>query len=70
MPPRALAAVERILVIHPMAQSEIRDRGTLLARMGRTEEAIEQLEWYLGTAPDASDAERIQALVDELRGPR
>lgn len=68
--PRALAAVERILVIHPMAQSEIRDRGTLLARMGRTEEAIEQLEWYLGTAPDASDAERIQALVDELRGPR
>jgi regulator of sirC expression with transglutaminase-like and TPR domain len=68
--PRALAAVERILVIHPTAQSEIRDRGTLLARMGRTEEAIEQLEWYLGTAPDASDAERIQALVDELRGPR
>jgi len=68
--PRALAAVERILVIHPMAQSEIRDRGTLLARLGRTEEALEQLEWYLGTAPDASDAERIQALVDELRGPR
>jgi len=68
--PRALAAVERILVIHPTAQSEIRDRGTLLARMGRTEEAIEQLEWYLGTAPDASDAERIQALVNELRGPR
>lgn len=68
--PRALAAVERILVIHPMAQTEIRDRGTLLARLGRNEEAIEQLEWYLGTAPDASDAERIQALVDELRGSR
>jgi regulator of sirC expression with transglutaminase-like and TPR domain len=64
---RALAAVERILVIHPTAQGEIRDRGTLLARLGRTEEAIEQLEWYLGAAPDASDAERIQSLVDDLR---
>ncbi len=66
---RALAVVERILVIHPTAQSEIRDRGTLLARLGRTEEALEQLEWYLDAAPGASDAERIQALVDELRGP-
>jgi regulator of sirC expression with transglutaminase-like and TPR domain len=65
---RALAAVERILVLHPTAPAEIRDRGTLLARMGRNEEALEQLEWYLGYAPEASDAERIRALVDELRG--
>ncbi|TVP48223.1 MAG: hypothetical protein EA350_03505 [Gemmatimonadales bacterium] len=68
--PRALSAVERILVIHPTAQSEIRDRGFLLARMGRNLEAIEQLEWYLGAAPDASDVGRIQAMVDELRGAR
>jgi regulator of sirC expression with transglutaminase-like and TPR domain len=66
--PRALAAVERILVIHPTAPTEIRDRGTLLARMGRTEEALEQLEWYLDYAPEAADAGRIRALVDELRG--
>jgi regulator of sirC expression with transglutaminase-like and TPR domain len=66
---RALTVVERILLIHPTAQSEIRDRGTLLARLGRTEEALEQLEWYLGAAPEANDVERIQALVDELREP-
>ena len=65
---RALAAVERILIIHPTAPAEIRDRGTLLARMGRTEEALEQLEWYLDYAPEASDAGRIRALVEELRG--
>ena len=64
---RALAAVERILIIHPTAPAEIRDRGTLLARMGRTEEALEQLEWYLDYAPEASDAGRIRALVEELR---
>lgn len=65
---RALAAVERILIIHPTAPAEIRDRGTLLARMGRSEEALEQLEWYLDYAPEASDAGRIRALVEELRG--
>lgn len=64
---RALAAVERILVIHPTAPSEIRDRGHLLAQMGRSDEALEQLEWYLDSRPEAADAERIRALVDELR---
>lgn len=64
---RALAAVERILVIHPTSATEIRDRGTLLARMGRTEEALEQLEWYLDYAPEAADAGRIRELVDQLR---
>jgi regulator of sirC expression with transglutaminase-like and TPR domain len=67
---RALAAVDRILLIHPTAQGEIRDRGTLLARLGRTEEALEQLEWYLGVASGASDVDRIQTLVDELREGR
>lgn len=65
---RALAAVERILLIHPTAAGEIRDRGTLLAELGRREEALAQLEWYLDYAPEAADAGRIRALVDELRG--
>jgi regulator of sirC expression with transglutaminase-like and TPR domain len=64
---RALAAIERILVIHPTAPTEIRDRGTLLARMGRTDEALAQLEWYLDYAPEAADAERIRSLVDDLK---
>lgn len=67
---RALAAVERILLIHPTAAAEIRDRGTLLARMGRTDEALDQLEWYLGYAPEASDVDRIQGIVDDLREGR
>jgi regulator of sirC expression with transglutaminase-like and TPR domain len=66
-PVRALAVVERILLIHPTATRQIRDRGTLLARMGRSEEALVQLEWYLEAAPEASDIPRIQALVTRLR---
>ena len=65
---RALSTIERILVIHPTAAGQIRDRGTLLARMGRLVEALEQLQWYLDYAPEASDVSRIRTLVEELRG--
>jgi regulator of sirC expression with transglutaminase-like and TPR domain len=67
---RALAAVERMLLIRPIAPSQIRDRGVILARMGRREEAVEQLEAYLNVAPGASDSERIEGMVKELRGGR
>jgi len=66
---RALAAVERILLIHPTSAREIRDRGTLLARVGRPGEAVAQLEWYLSSSPEAPDADRIRALVAALRAP-
>jgi regulator of sirC expression with transglutaminase-like and TPR domain len=64
---RALAAVERILLLRPIAPAEIRDRGVILARMGRRREALEQLEAYLNVAPEASDSQRIQGMVEELR---
>ena len=64
---RALAAVERILLLRPISPAEIRDRGVILARMGRRREALEQLEAYLNVAPEASDSQRIQGMVEELR---
>lgn len=65
--PRALAAVERILLLRPGTPSEIRDRGSLLARMGRREEALLELESYLERVPTAGDAYRVQELVRQLR---
>jgi regulator of sirC expression with transglutaminase-like and TPR domain len=64
---RALAAVERLLLLRPIAPAEIRDRGVILARLGRRREALEQLEAYLSMAPEASDFQRIQGMVEELR---
>ena len=64
---RALAVVERLLLLRPIAPGEIRDRGVILARMGRRREALEQLKAYLTAAPEASDSQRIQGLVRELR---
>lgn len=67
---RALAAVERILMITPTAPAESRSRGVLLARLGRHEEAASQLEAYLRAQPTATDAPRVQAMLRELRAGR
>jgi hypothetical protein len=38
----------------------------LLARVGRVEEAIVDLQRYLSSTPDAPDATRVRLLLDEL----
>jgi len=63
---RALATVEQLLVMRPTAAGEFRDRGMLLARAGRPEEAIADLERYLDFAPAAPDATRVRSLIREL----
>ena len=63
---RALAAIDRIIMIRPAAADEVRDRGMLLARIGRGAEAITDLRNYLSAIPDAPDAERVRILLDEL----
>lgn len=68
---RALGAIERLLLVHPDALPEIRDRGMLLARNGRADEAATDLEHYLRAAPDAPDARRVRMLLERLeRRPR
>lgn len=63
---RALAAVDRILLLRPAATVELRDRGLLLARSGRKHEAVAELERYLDRAPAAPDAQRVRSLIDDL----
>ncbi|HEX7051398.1 MAG TPA: transglutaminase-like domain-containing protein [Longimicrobiales bacterium] len=63
---RALAAIERILLIRPGAVGELRDRGMLLARAGRVDEAIADLESYLSSAPEAPDARRVRHMIEAL----
>ena len=65
---RALSVVERLLLVQPASPGERRDRGMLLLRLGREEEAKEQLLGYLHLAPGAADADRIRMLVRGLAG--
>lgn len=63
---RALAAVERILLIIPDSAEDVRDHGMIMARRGFHEEAMLQLERYLDLAPGSGDAARVRLLIDEL----
>lgn len=65
---RALAAIERILLILPDSAEELRDRGMLLARTGRGDEAIADLARYLEAFPQAPDATRVRMLIETLEG--
>lgn len=57
---RALGAVERLLMISPEDPREIRDRGFLLAHLGRPGAAVADLENYLAVAPGAPDADAVR----------
>ncbi len=64
---RALAIVERILLLVPDAANEHRDRGVLLAQLGRAPEAIDELRYYLRATPDdAPDKDTVREQLKSL----
>ena len=63
----ALLAVDRLLVIHPEDEEQVRDRGLLLYRLRRYHQALEELNRYLAHRPDASDREAVEHHVLSLR---
>lgn len=56
----SLAAVERLLLVSPDDARELRDRGLLLAHMGRPGAAVAALENYLERVPRAADANSVR----------
>jgi regulator of sirC expression with transglutaminase-like and TPR domain len=64
---RALAVVERLLVVAPGDAKEIRDRGLLLAHLGQSGAAVSDLECYLALAPSAPDVESVRGRLAWIR---
>lgn len=64
---RALAAVERILLMNPESPPHIRDRGLLLASVGDAANAIVELQRYLALAPNAGDADSVREQIKSNR---
>jgi regulator of sirC expression with transglutaminase-like and TPR domain len=64
---RALAAVERILLLAPHDLEERRDRGMLLAQLERFPEAIAETQAYLNLAPDAPDADAVREQLNKMQ---
>jgi regulator of sirC expression with transglutaminase-like and TPR domain len=64
---RALSVIERILLVAPGALEERRDRGALLAQLGRYSEAVLDAQAYLAGAPNAPDAERVTEQLKQMQ---
>ena len=67
---RAIASIERILLLIPDSLSHIRDYGLLLAQVEKPNSAIEQLEKYLKLMPDADDAATIREEIKKMKQAR
>ncbi len=63
---KALAAVERLLLLFPQSLIEIRDRGLIYYQVGHWGSAVNDFETYLQKAPDAEDAPVIRRLLKQL----
>ena len=63
---RAIAVVERILLMRPEAVVEHRTLGLLLSRTDRRAEASEHLRLYLDSDPGTADAIRIRGFLERI----
>ena len=63
---KALAAIDRILLIHPTAVSEWRDRGLIYYQDGDLESARLNLERYLYQYPEATDGLEIRQVIAQI----
>ncbi|HEX8852282.1 MAG TPA: tetratricopeptide repeat protein, partial [Pyrinomonadaceae bacterium] len=64
---RALAVVERIILLVPESFGERRDRGILLAQLDRLPEAIADLRSYLSFAENAPDSEDVREQLKKMQ---
>jgi regulator of sirC expression with transglutaminase-like and TPR domain len=63
---KALAAIERILLLFPNAIGERRDRGVIYYHLSRWIEANEDLQYYLDSNPNAEDAPMLRQLLERM----
>ena len=64
---KALAVIDRLLVLEADAPMHVRDRGTVLVKLGELHRGASEWERYLTRYPQARDA---AAFKEELRRVR
>ena len=63
----ALAVIDRLLMVHPSAHWERRDRGLLLLKLGWYHRARAEFEAYLEAVPTADDRESVERRIEQAR---
>jgi len=65
--PKALAVIDRLLVADQTSLAEMRDRGTVLTKLGDYQRGLAEWERYLTLCPHAKDAESLRAQLRRAR---
>jgi regulator of sirC expression with transglutaminase-like and TPR domain len=65
-PEALLAVLNRMLVVHPDAPGELRDRGLVYQRLECWRPALQDLTDYLQRDPEAADVTEVRAALVEL----
>lgn len=64
---RAVAVIDRLLMVHPGAHWERRDRGLLMLKLGWYHRARADFESYLEAVPHADDRESVERRLEQAR---
>lgn len=64
---KAVEAIDRLLIADPDSSSHLRDRGSVLVKLGHFHRGIADWERYLGQNPDAPDVESVRQQVRRVR---
>jgi regulator of sirC expression with transglutaminase-like and TPR domain len=64
---RALAVLDRLLVLDGSAAAHYRDRASVLCRLGQLHRAAVDWERYLSRCPEAEDAEAVRRQLRQAR---
>jgi regulator of sirC expression with transglutaminase-like and TPR domain len=64
---KALAIFDRLLVLDGQCAPHLRDRGTVLAKLGHLHRAASDWERYLTARPEADDAENVRQQLRKVR---
>jgi regulator of sirC expression with transglutaminase-like and TPR domain len=65
--PRALSVLDHLVLIQPEARQELRDRGVVNYRLGRYQDALDDLQGYLNATAPAGDTGSVKRLVEQIR---
>lgn len=60
---RALASIDRLLLVAPDEAVEVRDRGAVHQQLGHIQAALQDFKRYLQIAPKAEDAEAVRVMI-------
>jgi regulator of sirC expression with transglutaminase-like and TPR domain len=61
------AANEMVLAIDQYNPDAVRDKGVVLLKKGRADEALEVLNTYLEIDPEAQDADEVLDIIRQIR---